>query len=670
MTAILKGFVIVSVLFCLLSSSNAQKGIQTDKIQKPFVLNANDVPVLGGLLNIYGLNFGNDPKVISVYIYDTPASSSNNESHKIECADVKIVLPNSIISCIVFEIGTGRSKHIEVTVNGISNANTDDVNIAFSRSAPMLNSITYDENSVIRVYGRHFGFNPSLVCVTVGGYEHPVVAVNDSVITCEKHADFQLPTDGNASAMYVLVMVDNQQTEASMSLVMEEESSNFVEEKKFDDSSEDSSFSAIFKDNTKTIVIAVIPGAAGVMILIGFLIIRRRMNSSSTITTTGSSPITTGNDTEKADSHAIITGGLVRDSSMEEIDLASDTDASRAARASVLVMGANVKETPLKKSSSGMQSPTIYELNRAVSSSSESSFSSPYSSVNTTPSFITPESMRRGAADRSSPAFDMSDFSTTTHSNRRSRREANFMMGEPISRLGKRSMDSAKQSAFDSPMRTPFDTPTRTPTRSPSGTPTRNPNGTPDFPGAQEYAHAGSGHPLHTSQEINQLHKNPFDSPSTLHLAIQRAALLRSQQHPQPQHHNHHHQHHQHQHRRKHASPMALRKKGKPITANRRASLAVGAHPPHLVTARRSSLGTISLHASHLRKSTSTSDYDVSSTDDDNDEGSDNGYNGGDNDDVNDDVHDVNTIQQQQQLQPSSLRSSQLVRRIDEASDE
>jgi hypothetical protein len=80
---------------------------------------------------------------------------------------VKIVLPNSIISCIVFEIGmhnhaadggglftqasnvlifvlivysgTGRSKHIEVTVNGVSNANTDDVNFAFSRSGMCTN---------------------------------------------------------------------------------------------------------------------------------------------------------------------------------------------------------------------------------------------------------------------------------------------------------------------------------------------------------------------------------------------------------------------------------------------------------------------------------------------------------------------------------------------------
>jgi len=421
--------------------------------------------------------------------------------------------------------------------------------------------------------------------------------------------------------------VDNQQSESSMMFAMED-TGDFINPNSLDGVKEENQglFESILgMDSTRMVTIALIPGVAGIVILIGFLIIRRKMASATTV------PVTIGSaDAEKAASHAIITGGgLVRDSSMEEIDLASDTDANATNLAAD-----KSKENVLRKSSNGTQSPTIYELNRVTSSSSESSgFSSPYSSANTTPSLRTPESMRRTRA--SSPTLDMSDFLSAAHNSRRARREkASSMIAEPTSRLGKRSMDSpyfAKENPFDSPMRSPFDSPAcRTPSSSQE---LAAPPGSADFAGL---GHAGNGHPLQSSQEINQLHRNPFDSPSVLHSAIQRAAMLRGQQQ-------------QEQSQRKPPkipSPASglRRKKGKPLSG-RRASL--GGAQVHNA-GRRSSLGAISLHASALRAS--MGEYETSTDDDIND--SDNDY------------------AAEQQQRPTSLRSAQYIQRIDEASDE
>jgi hypothetical protein len=574
----LKGwlFVVISLIFTATVYSQDVSIVKT-----PLVSGATDVPVLGGSLEVFGLNFGDDPSVIKVFIH-------NNDNSVFQCTDVQIVKPNTAISCTVTDIGTGSAKHIEVVVGGVPNS--DDTNLAFKRSAPLVNKLTYSEGVVVRLYGHDFGFNADLVVVKLDGVDHSVLNVNDSVITCKKHGSYYVYED----EMTVYVEVDNQTTTASLEALFESEKLHDIEQDISQQPEEQ-------RNRYKTIVLVFIPVVAAIALLAGFLVVKRRR----TMLAARASDISTVEQATKSDNSAIMVaapGPLVRDSSMEEIDLNATNTTT-------------ISQTSQPRDRDD-DNDAIYELQRSDSSSSFSSLSSTYSSTNCTPCY-TPDAP-------SSPKLDASDFSHSSDTdnsnsnesndngesntgnskkrNKRSERRERFMnkmsgLAEPISRLGKRSMDSpyfTKQTAFDSPLNTSQEMTPNITTPSRSNAKQRISQGGFDSPlrSSQEMtpktptpSSSVEHNSLHNSQEINQLHSSPFDSACVLHSAIQRAAILRAQQKQQSK-----------QQSKQQAAPPSM------ILQGRRASLGAG-HPKN-ATGRRSSLGTSSLHVTALHNST------------------------------------------------------------------
>jgi hypothetical protein len=500
------------------------------------VLNANKVPVAGGALSIYGFNFGEDPSVIRVYVVDT------NTGHSIPCVDVDMILPNSIIACTIVDIGTGRDKRIEVNVNGVSNAFTEDNNTVFSRIEPIMEILSYnDEGSIIYIHGSNFGDDASLVSVFVDGFDHIVTYVNDSVITCNKHADYQLPDLSNAGVSKVTVTVDGQQSNANMTFVSINDATLAVSQPQEELVAADPASSSIKSRNNILLFIGLIVGGVGTLLaVVGLLVMKKRkfdVIAKAQQTPSVDTKIESGvaAPIQQQQGGAIV---LQRDRSFEEIDLNDD-----------LLTASH---------SNNFYDPKVeYDY-----SSSSSSFSSPYSSTNASPFTASPESMRRAEEELSK------SMSTSTHTHKKSKIDYETVH-TPNSRLSKKSLDSpyfSKQNAFDSPL---------------GGS---SQDVTPKYP-----PHSS----LNSSQEINNNNPNAcvFDSPSVLHTVMARAAMLRTreQQHKQPQ---------QQQVQQSH-SPNT----GKPPLYNveRRASLGGPLHPP--LGRRRSSLGISSLHLSALHSS-------------------------------------------------------------------
>jgi hypothetical protein len=408
----------------------------------------------------------------------------------------------------------------------------------------------------------------------------------------KKHGSYYVYED----KMAVYVEVDNQNATASLEALFEPEKLHGLE---LIETEQDVAEQPAEKRNRyKTIVLIFIPVVAAVALLAGFLVMKRRRIMLAARTPDVSSV----EQATKAENSAVMVaapGPLVRDSSMEEIDL-NATNTTTISQAS-------------QPRDHDDDNDAIYELQRSDSSSSFSSLSSTYSSTNCTPCY-TPDAPSSPKLD----SFEFSHSSDTDNSNsndsnsnsnendtgskkkrnKRSERRERFMnkvngLVEPISRLGKRSMDSpyfTKQTAFDSPLNTSqemtpnvvtpsraharqrisqggFDSPLRTSQEMTPKTPT---------PSSVEH------NSLHNSQEINQLHSSPFDSACVLHSAIQRAAILRAQQSKSSKH-------------QQAVQPQLLQ--------GRRASLAGAGHPKY-ASGRRSSLGTTSLHVAALHNST------------------------------------------------------------------
>jgi hypothetical protein len=549
---IYKGSFVLVIACLLLSFTSSAYGIDSDNIHTPFVLNANKVPVVGGSLSIYGFNFGEDPSVIRVYVVDT------NTGHSIPCFDVEIILPNSIIACTIADVGTGRDKRIEVNVNGVSNAFTEDDNTVFSRIEPIMEILSYnDEGSIIYVHGSNFGEDTSVVSVSVDGFDHIVTYVNDSFITCNKHADYQLPDSSNADVSKVTVTVDGQQSIANMTFVSINDVMLAVTQPEEDLVTADPASESKPRDNMLLIVGLIVGGVGAVLAIAGFLVVKKRKfdviakaQRQQQASESGNAPAAAPT-TQQQGGGAIV---LQRDHSFEEIDLNDD----------------------LLKARNFYDPKAEYDY-----SSTSSSFSSPYSSTNASPYTASPytaspftaspESVRRAAAEK----LPKSSMSTSTHSHKKSKIDYETVH-TPNSRLSKKSLDSpyfTKQNAFDSPLGG----------SSQDVTPSIR---TPHHPSS-----------LNSSQEIDNNNPNAcvFDSPSVLHTVMARAAMLRTrEQHKQPQ---------QQQQQQQQVQPSHSPSAGKPPLYNveRRASLGAPLHPP--LGRRRSSLGISSLHLSALHSS-------------------------------------------------------------------
>jgi hypothetical protein len=341
----IQGVFLTTALFWIILSSVSAQG-------PPFVLNANNVPVGGGTLQIYGLNFGKDASVIEVEIVDT------TNQNTFECVNVSVVIPNSIVSCSIVDIGTGRSKHIAITVNGISNEKYD-TNTLFNRHAPKLSSVSYNpDTSVVLLEGLNFGIDASRVNVSLDGFIYPVTAVTNTAITCQLPAEYYLD---NTTAAFVLV--DGQKSVQNVPVV------------RYSTSQEDEVVSAGSPHNSNwmssdnavmvAVIASVVFGLILVSVIVGILTRKRRtINFGSTDGSSGANKsVEMGN--VKRDSGEVVlaiqladpSNPVSRATSMEEIDLNAEP---------------------------------IYEHNSpalSVSSSSSSSSSSlsPYSSTSSSP---------------------------------------------------------------------------------------------------------------------------------------------------------------------------------------------------------------------------------------------------------------------------------------------
>lgn len=185
-------------------------------------MSATRVPVAGGSLNIYGHKFGSDASTISVTIRDP-----NNAEPSFECSDVRMVTPDRVIACTVAAEGTGKGKHIQISVTSTTDEGTTtltntDANTAFNREAPELVSLTYTvEAKTITLGGTNFGNDASKVSVQLQDSDHPVLSVENSHITLrllrnrrEGPDQYVIPT-----TRFAYVTVDGQSSIANMSVV-------------------------------------------------------------------------------------------------------------------------------------------------------------------------------------------------------------------------------------------------------------------------------------------------------------------------------------------------------------------------------------------------------------------------------------------------------------------
>lgn len=190
------------------------------QIDSPVVLSSTRVPVLGGQLHVYGHNFGSDASALRVQIQD---SSSNTTE---ECTGVRIVTPNRVVACQVSSVGTGKAKHIVVTVTTTTDAGTTvetntDNNGAFNREAPELNTLTYSvETTTIILEGINFGYDPSKVSVKLQDDDHPVLAVDNERITLRllkkrREDEYMVP-----ETRFAYVTIDGQSNIANMTVAV------------------------------------------------------------------------------------------------------------------------------------------------------------------------------------------------------------------------------------------------------------------------------------------------------------------------------------------------------------------------------------------------------------------------------------------------------------------
>jgi len=484
--------IVVSICIVLSAAVAAASSIPSGA---PFVLNANEVPVVGGVLYIYGLNLGEDASQIKVEILD------NANGGVIECINISIVLPNSVLSCSIVDIGTGRSKHIAVTVNGVSNDIKADSNMVFNRHAPKLHTITYAlEKSLVIIHGSNFGNNAGLVSVSLDGNKYPVVSVNDSFIVCSRLSDNEPPTSRMA-----IVEVDGQGSTENLTVIVDASvSSDKVEIDHIplspagSGSSEGGYNGVIPKDKIKLawIVVGAAAGVATISIfVIGLLVMRkRRIQRELDAAAAATASVTVVTDPMD---HLVGTTlpPLTRDQSMVEIDLkedltgsgsytssrrnsvyeqnecmASDSSDSSSSSSSMSPMSSNCSTPADSPFSSPVGSPMASHKNDSEIPEGDNTNNSSYNSSNNNSENETPvpvfPKIRRPLpppldldSDAKS-AFSMTPPTTGPHA--KSSAKMRGMIRVPSSRIANRALDSpyfAKQGAFDSPKQGAFDSP-------------------------------------------------------------------------------------------------------------------------------------------------------------------------------------------------------------------
>jgi len=132
------------------------------------VINATATYTSGGSVIIFGANFGNDNKLVVVYLGED------------ECSNV-IIQDGTMITCSATG-GVGKNWHVTVIVNGESNV---DANTAFSRIPPRITAVQVRDDYTLIVAGSNFGDQLQFVQAEISNYTCVVTQIDHYRLVCQ-----------------------------------------------------------------------------------------------------------------------------------------------------------------------------------------------------------------------------------------------------------------------------------------------------------------------------------------------------------------------------------------------------------------------------------------------------------------------------------------------------
>ncbi|PRP82680.1 outer membrane autotransporter barrel domain-containing protein [Planoprotostelium fungivorum] len=140
----------------------------------PAFYNASSGLTSGGLINIYGSQFGNDPTALVI--------TANGEP----CQNPSIVSSSTTISCTAVA-GTGAAKSLTIVVGGQLTTGT----FSYLPPTPQITSTVATTGGVVTISGTNFGTSSSATSVTINGQTclSPATTSNYTTITCMAQPD-------------------------------------------------------------------------------------------------------------------------------------------------------------------------------------------------------------------------------------------------------------------------------------------------------------------------------------------------------------------------------------------------------------------------------------------------------------------------------------------------
>ncbi|PRP82836.1 outer membrane autotransporter barrel domain-containing protein [Planoprotostelium fungivorum] len=140
----------------------------------PAFFNASSGPTIGGLITIYGSQFGNDPTALVI--------TANGAL----CQNPSIVSPSTTISCTTVA-GTGAVKSLTIVVGGQSTSGT----FSYLPPTPQTTTTVATSGGLVTISGSNFGTSSSVTSVTINGQTclSPTTTSSYTTITCTAQPD-------------------------------------------------------------------------------------------------------------------------------------------------------------------------------------------------------------------------------------------------------------------------------------------------------------------------------------------------------------------------------------------------------------------------------------------------------------------------------------------------
>eukprot|EP01133_Synstelium_polycarpum_P019475 gene19475-23328_t len=169
----------------------------------PIPNSISTVPTTGGLITISG-SFLNDQKMDGTLTPITVMFPGNSPCTGATTLTTGVNTNLTNIQCHA-PAGSGKNLIVTVTIGGLSGT------IDFSYGAPVLNSVTVNQDNSVVLTGTSFGNNPSLVVVSLGDAHPTFVLVNDQTITFTATPDMlnnfvSVSVDGRTSSKQMLTL--------------------------------------------------------------------------------------------------------------------------------------------------------------------------------------------------------------------------------------------------------------------------------------------------------------------------------------------------------------------------------------------------------------------------------------------------------------------------------